>query len=212
MILLIDNYDSFVYNLARYFEECGQEVRVVRNDELSPDAILREPPGALVISPGPCTPEQAGYSVEIVSRCSGRFPILGVCLGHQAIAQAFGGRVICTRHPMHGVASGVFHRAEGIFEGLPSPLEAGRYHSLVVAPDSLPRELVATAHCFDGDRETIMALSHREHLTLGLQFHPESILTPHGHRLIENFLDLAGLSKTSRLEGIGTEPLGRGAS
>jgi para-aminobenzoate synthetase component 2 len=199
MILLIDNYDSFVHNLARYFRELGREAMVVRNDALSVAAVRELAPDAVVLSPGPCDPAAAGVSVPLVRALSGHLPILGVCLGHQAIAAAFGGRVVRSGHPCHGVASPVHHDGRGVFEGLPDPLWAGRYHSLVVEPE-LPPELEVAAVAHDPWGETVMAIRHRFHVTVGVQFHPESVLTPGGHRLLENFLRLAGLPVAAHLD------------
>ena len=190
MILLIDNYDSFVHNLARYFARLGQETRVVRNDSIDVPGIRRLSPSAIVISPGPCTPKEAGCSVDVVRQLSGQIPILGVCLGHQAIGAAFGGQIVRAPEPVHGRASLVTHQARGLFAGLPSPLSAGRYHSLAVAEAGLPQELEVTARSGDG---VIMALSHRRHPTFGVQFHPESILTEGGYDVLTNFLRLAGM-------------------
>lgn len=190
MILVIDNYDSFVFNLARYLVLLGHETVVRRNDALTPLDLRRLRPQALVLSPGPCGPDQAGCCLELVRRYYEHIPMLGVCLGHQTIAAALGGRVVRAPLPMHGRASQVYHRGEGIFAGLPSPLLAGRYHSLVVEEASLPPELQATAHTADG---LVMALAHRSRPVVGLQFHPESILTPLGPRLLAAFLRLAGL-------------------
>ena len=189
MILLIDNYDSFVFNLARYLENLGQPTQVVRNDQISLDDVARLNPAAIVLSPGPCTPNEAGCCLDVVRRYTGLIPILGVCLGHQTIAQALGGRIVRTT-PMHGKASAVLHRGEGLFAGLPSPFAAGRYHSLVVEPASLPPCLEVTAWTEDG---TIMAIAHRQAAVHGVQFHPESILTEAGYPLLANFLRLAGL-------------------
>ena len=190
MILLIDNYDSFVYNLARYFARLGQDTRVVRNDAVDASAVRRLQPQAMVVSPGPCTPREAGCSIDVVRQLSGEIPILGVCLGHQAIGAAFGGQVVRAREPMHGRASAVVHGGSGIFAGLPPRLRVGRYHSLVVADEGLPPELEVTARTEDG---VLMALAHRRHPTFGVQFHPESILTEGGYELLANFLRLAGL-------------------
>ncbi len=187
MILLIDNYDSFVFNVARYLTELGEEVEVARNDALDLAAIERRAPDALVISPGPCSPNEAGVSLEAVRALSGRLPILGICLGHQCIGQAFGGRVVRAKEPMHGRTSRIRHAGTDVFAGLPSPLPAGRYHSLAVELDE-GAPLIATAWSEDGE---IMGLAHRAHPTFGVQFHPESVLTPNGYELMGNFLKLA---------------------
>lgn len=189
MILLIDNYDSFVYNLARYFVRLGQETRVVRNDAVDFSAVRRLQPQAVVISPGPCTPQQAGCSIDIVRHLSGEIPILGVCLGHQAIGAAFGGQIVRAPQPMHGRSSVLVHSGSGLFAGLPVRLRVARYHSLVVAEEGLPPELEVTARSEDG---VLMALVHRQHPTFGVQFHPESILTEGGYELLANFLRIAG--------------------
>ena len=185
-VLLIDNYDSFVHNLARYLRELGQSVEVCRNDAIALDAIAAARPRYIVISPGPCRPEQAGISLEVVRRFAGEIPLLGVCLGHQCIAQAFGGRVMRAERVMHGKTSAVMHDGRGIFRGVPSPFRATRYHSLVAEPGSLPAELEVTARSEDG---VIMAIRHRKLAVAGVQFHPEAVLTEHGHRLLQNFLD-----------------------
>ncbi|MFY8135093.1 MAG: anthranilate synthase component II [Aquimonas sp.] len=190
MLLMIDNYDSFTYNLVQYFGELGEQVHVIRNDQLDVDAIAALQPARIVISPGPCTPNEAGVSLEVIERLGGRIPILGVCLGHQGIGQAFGGRVIRASRIMHGKTSPVHHRGKGVFAGLPSPFEATRYHSLVVEQGSLPDclEVTAWTENEDGSVEEIMGLRHRELPIEGVQFHPESILTQHGHALLANFL------------------------
>jgi anthranilate synthase/aminodeoxychorismate synthase-like glutamine amidotransferase len=185
VILVIDNYDSFVHNLARYIRELGWTTSVVRSDALSIDEISALAPSHIVISPGPCTPNEAGVSVPLVRRLGATVPILGVCLGHQCIGQAFGGQIVRARRPMHGRASRIAHDGRGVFAGLPDPLWAGRYHSLVVEQAELPAELVVTARSDEGE---IMALRHREHPIVGLQFHPESVLTEHGHDLLRGFL------------------------
>ena len=190
MILLIDNYDSFVFNLSRYFRRLGHETRVVRNDVLDANTIRRLAPEAIVISPGPCTPAEAGCSLSIVREFHGQIPILGVCLGHQAIAAAFHARIVRAREPMHGRTSEVFHDGCDVFSGLPNPVTVCRYHSLVVEAPSLPDCLAVTARTADG---TIMALRHRDAITVGLQFHPEAILTQHGYAFLQNFLRLAQL-------------------
>ncbi len=196
MILLIDNYDSFVYNLARYFERLGHAVRVVRNTEIDADGAASLEPAAMVLSPGPCTPERAGRSIELVRSLHGRVPTLGVCLGHQIIAAAFGGRVVRAREPVHGRSSPVHHTGRGVFEGLPNPLVAGRYHSLAVDQPSLPDCLEVAARTDDG---TVMAIEHRTLPVVGLQFHPESILTDCGYRLLAAFLRRAGLPTPAEL-------------
>ena len=188
MLLVIDNYDSFTYNLVQYLGELGQQVRVVRNNEVSVDDVVRMCPEAIVISPGPCTPNEAGISLEVISRLAGKIPILGVCLGHQAIGQAFGGKVIRAKEVVHGKTSRVFHDDKGIFSGLPNPFEATRYHSLVVERSSLPDCLEITAKTWD---EEIMGLRHKSLPVEGVQFHPESFLTKVGKDLLRNFLRLA---------------------
>ncbi|WP_300451656.1 aminodeoxychorismate/anthranilate synthase component II [Accumulibacter sp.] len=186
MLLMIDNYDSFTYNLVQYFGELGQEVQVFRNDAISLGQIARLEPAVLVISPGPCTPAQAGISLAAIREFAGKIPLLGVCLGHQAIGEAFGGRVVHARQLMHGKVSPVHHRDRGVFRGLPDPLTCTRYHSLAVERESLPACLEVTAWTDDGE---IMALRHRTLAVEGVQFHPESILTEHGHDLLQNFLE-----------------------
>jgi anthranilate synthase component 2 len=185
MLLMIDNYDSFTYNLVQYLGELGEEVRVVRNDELSVDDIGRLAPARIVVSPGPCTPNEAGVSLATIARFAGRIPILGVCLGHQAIGQAFGGRVVHAKTLMHGKVSPIHHAGKGVFRGLPSPFNATRYHSLAVERESCPADLEITAWTEDGE---IMGIRHRSMAVEGVQFHPESILTEHGHALLRNFL------------------------
>ena len=187
MLLLIDNYDSFTYNLAQYLGELGAEVRVERNDALTVDEVAALAPARIVISPGPCTPNEAGISLEVIRRLAGTVPILGVCLGHQAIGQAFGGKVVRAAKVMHGKTSKIFHDEAGLFRGLPNPIEATRYHSLVVEPGSLPPSLRVTAKTWN---EEIMGLQHRELPVFGVQFHPESILTVSGKQLLANFLAL----------------------
>ncbi len=186
MVLLIDNYDSFVFNLARYFEELGETVRVVRNDAIELDGIRRIAPGHLVLSPGPCTPREAGISVEAL-RAFSETPILGVCLGHQCIAEAFGGRVRRGPRPMHGVLSAVGHEGGGLFAGIPDPFEVTRYHSLVIDPASPGEGVRVTARTAAGE---IMAVEHQHRPVWGVQFHPEALLTFGGHRLLANFLAL----------------------
>jgi anthranilate synthase component 2 len=191
MILMIDNYDSFTYNLVQYLGELGADVNTVRNDAITPEGIRELDPAGIVISPGPCTPDEAGVSLAVVRELSREFPILGVCLGHQAIGQAFGGEVIRAGRVMHGKTSDIHHDDQGVFAGLPQPFEATRYHSLVVSRDSLPDCLVETAWTVrdDGSRGEIMGLRHRELPVEGVQFHPESILTRSGHDLLRNFLE-----------------------
>ncbi|MCP2221722.1 anthranilate synthase component II [Bradyrhizobium elkanii] len=189
MIVIIDNYDSFVFNIARYFRKLGAETNVVRNDAISVTDLVGLKPRAIVISPGPCTPIEAGISTTIVRELSGRVPILGICLGHQCIGSVFGGRVVRARRPMHGRASHITHDCRGLFKELPSPLCVGRYHSLAIELDlSDAPDLMVTAR---SDEVEIMALAHRHHPTYGVQFHPESVLTEQGHVLLMNFLRLA---------------------
>jgi len=185
MLLMIDNYDSFTFNLVQYFGELGAEVKVVRNDEIGIDEAARLNPAQIVISPGPCTPNEAGISLELIRRLAGKVPILGVCLGHQAIGQAFGGKVVRARQVMHGKVSHIRHDGLGVFEGVPQEFIATRYHSLAVERASLPAALIVTAQSEDGE---IMGLRHREQAVEGVQFHPEALLTEHGHRMLENFL------------------------
>ena len=192
MIAIIDNYDSFVFNRARYFRELGEATEVIRNDAISVSDLGRLRPRAVVISPGPCTPTEAGISTAVVRVLSGHIPILGICLGHQCIGSVFGGRVVRAHRPMHGRASHVTHDGRGLFKDLPSPLCVGRYHSLVVEFDEVcPSPLVVAARSEEGE---IMALAHRHQPTYGVQFHPESILTRQGHALLTNFLRLAKTS------------------
>jgi anthranilate synthase component 2 len=186
MVLMIDNYDSFTYNLVQYLGELGAAVTVVRNDEASVDEVARLRPERIVISPGPCSPNEAGISLATIERLGGKIPLLGVCLGHQAIGQAFGGKVVHAQTLMHGKTSPIHHIGAGVFRGLPSPFVATRYHSLAVARDSLPACLEVTAWTEDGE---IMGLRHKTLAVEGVQFHPESILTEHGHALLKNFLD-----------------------
>jgi anthranilate synthase/aminodeoxychorismate synthase-like glutamine amidotransferase len=187
MIVLIDNYDSFTYNLVQTMAAIGADVRVFRNDAVTVDEVVALRPEALVISPGPCTPREAGISVELIRRMSGTLPVLGVCLGHQSLGVAFGATVSNARHIMHGKVSQVRHDGQGLYKGLSNPFPAGRYHSLAVIKDSLPPELIADA--FSEDDE-IMGMHHASHATYGVQFHPESVLTPSGKRLLRNFLEL----------------------
>lgn len=191
MLLMIDNYDSFTWNLVQYFGELGQAVEVVRNDAIDLDGIARKQPEYLVISPGPCTPREAGISLAAIARFAGQIPILGVCLGHQAIAQVFGAQVVRARQVMHGKTSPVVHANTGVFAGLPNPLTVARYHSLLVEKQSLPAELELTAWTEDGagGLDEIMGLKHRTLAVEGVQFHPEAILTEQGHELLSNFLE-----------------------
>ncbi|MEI2453934.1 aminodeoxychorismate/anthranilate synthase component II [Lysobacter firmicutimachus] len=189
-VLMIDNYDSFTYNLVQYLQALGAQVRVIRNDELSADEIERLAPERIVISPGPCTPDQAGVSLDVIRRLGATTPILGVCLGHQSLGQAYGGQVIRAKRIMHGKTSPIRHEGRGVFAGLPDGYEATRYHSLVVERESLPDclEVTAWTEFEDGGFEEIMGLRHRQHPVEGVQFHPESIKTEHGHALLRNFL------------------------
>ncbi|MFZ0979817.1 MAG: aminodeoxychorismate/anthranilate synthase component II [Candidatus Acidiferrales bacterium] len=187
MILLLDNYDSFTYNLAQYLGQMGQELLIRRNDQITLDEIEERKPERIVISPGPCTPKEAGISVPLIERFAGKIPILGVCLGHQSIGAAFGGRVIRAPKVMHGKTSQIHHDGETIFYGLPQDFQATRYHSLIVERKSLPPELEISAETADG---TIMGLRHRQMKVEGVQFHPESVLTEAGFRLLENFLTI----------------------
>lgn len=193
MLLMIDNYDSFTWNLVQYLQSLGAEVKVVRNDELTVPQIRALAPDRIVISPGPCTPNEAGVSVDVIRELGPTTPLLGVCLGHQGIGQAYGGNVIRAKNIMHGKTSRIRHEGSGVFAGLPDAYEATRYHSLVVDRDTLPDSLEVTAWTEnpDGSFEEIMGLRHREHPVEGVQFHPESILTEHGHALLRNFLQRA---------------------
>jgi len=194
MLLMIDNYDSFTYNLVQYLGELGEDVRVYRNDGISVDEIVRLNPQRIVISPGPCSPTQAGISLEVINRLQGRYPILGVCLGHQSIGQAMGGKVIHARQVMHGKTSPIYHHNTDVFTGLSNPFTATRYHSLVVERSSLPDCLEITAWTQDenGGIDEIMGLRHKTLPIYGVQFHPESILTDAGHQLLQNFLTITG--------------------
>ena len=191
MLLMIDNYDSFTYNVVQYLGELGADVHVVRNDEIIVTDIASLAPERIVISPGPCTPNEAGVSMAVIEAYAGKLPILGICLGHQSIGQVFGGEVVRARQVMHGKTSPIHHRGEGVFRGLSQPFEATRYHSLVVARDSLPDclEITAWTETEAGEMDEIMGLRHRELAIEGVQFHPESILTAHGHDLLRNFLE-----------------------
>jgi anthranilate synthase/aminodeoxychorismate synthase-like glutamine amidotransferase len=194
MILLIDNYDSFVYNLARYVRELGETPLVRRHDAMSVDEVLALAPSHIIISPGPCSPREAGISTEVVRQVGPSIPILGVCLGHQCIGAAYGGEIVRAGAPMHGKVSRIHHTGAGLFAGLPTPFSATRYHSLVIAPASLPPSLQVTATSEDGE---IMAVQHVKHPVHGVQFHPESVLTEHGYRLLDHFLH--GVPSTPRL-------------
>ena len=185
MILLLDNYDSFVYNLARYVRELGESPVVLRHDAVTVEEVAAMAPSHIIISPGPCSPTEAGISTEVVRRLGSAIPILGVCLGHQCIGAAYGGEIVRAGQPMHGKTSLIHHRGSGIFRGLPTPFRATRYHSLVISPASVPAELEILATSEDGE---IMAVQHRRDPVYGLQFHPESVLTEHGYRLVDHFL------------------------
>lgn len=185
MLLMIDNYDSFTYNLVQYFAELGEEVKVVRNDEIAVEAIAALNPARICISPGPCSPAEAGISVDTIKRYAGQIPILGVCLGHQAIGEAFGGKIIRAQKVMHGKTDLISHTGEGVFKDLPNPFKVTRYHSLAIEKSSIPAELEITATSSDGE---IMGVRHRQLAIEGVQFHPESILSEHGHALLQNFL------------------------
>ncbi|MCG7866637.1 MAG: aminodeoxychorismate/anthranilate synthase component II [Candidatus Thiodiazotropha taylori] len=191
MLLMIDNYDSFTYNLVQYLGELGVEVKVVRNDEIGVADVGQLKPDQIVISPGPCTPNEAGISVEVIQTYAGKIPILGVCLGHQSIGQAFGGNIIHAREVMHGKTSPIHHRDQGVFHGLENPFQATRYHSLVIETESLPEQLEVTAWTekSDGGMDEIMGVRHKTLPVQGVQFHPESILTRHGHDLLKNFIE-----------------------
>jgi anthranilate synthase component 2 len=191
MLLMIDNYDSFTFNLVQYLGELGVDVRVYRNDQIGLDEVAALSPEQIVISPGPCTPNEAGISVPLIRAFAGRVPILGVCLGHQSIGQAFGGRIVKAREVMHGKTSPIHHGGQGVFSGLEVPFQATRYHSLIVEEASLPTSLEVTAWTRrdDGTRDEIMGIRHRQYPVQGVQFHPESILTRHGHDLLRNFIE-----------------------
>ena len=194
MLLMIDNYDSFTYNVVQYLAELGAEVKVVRNDEITVDDIGRLQPERIVISPGPCTPDEAGISMPAIERFAPRLPVLGICLGHQSLGQVFGAKVVRARRVMHGKTSPIYHSGVGVFAGLPSPFVATRYHSLVVSRENLPASLEVTAwtQTEDGALDEIMGLRHRESGAEGVQFHPESVLSEHGPALLGNFLGRAG--------------------
>jgi anthranilate synthase component 2 len=188
LLLLIDNYDSFTYNLYHFLAELGAEVEVKRNDELSAKEALRLTPEGIVLSPGPCTPNEAGICLEVIKEANGELPILGVCLGHQAIGQAYGGRVVRAGEPMHGKLSRIHHTGKGVFRGLNNDFEATRYHSLTIERETMPDALEVTATTGDG---TIMGVMHKKHPVYGVQFHPESIASENGHALLQNFLKIA---------------------
>jgi len=202
VLLLLDNYDSFVHNLARYFERLGQETHVVRNDAIDAAGIAQLAPQAIVLSPGPCSPSEAGCSLEVIRQLHRNFPLLGICLGHQTIGMALGGRVVRAPEPVHGRTSPIVHQNRGVFAGLPSPLVACRYHSLVVEEESLPAELGVTARTADG---VVMAIEHRELPVVGLQFHPESILTDRGYELLAAFLRRSGIAVKDETSLIASE-------
>lgn len=208
MILVIDNYDSFVFNLARYVIEQGVAASVVRNDAVTVQQVLDSEPEAIILSPGPCTPREAGICVELVQRLNGSIPVLGVCLGHQAIAAAYGAEIVRAPEPVHGRTSVITHDGQSLFEGLPNPLRVTRYHSLVADGNSLSEELCVTARTPDG---LVMAVQHRTEPVFGVQFHPESILTQSGHNLLQNFLRLAGVATSGCPQGdsLGTEGIGQ---
>jgi anthranilate synthase/aminodeoxychorismate synthase-like glutamine amidotransferase len=191
MVFVLDNYDSFTYNLVQYIGELGVEVTVHRNDQITVEEIDDLHPDRIVISPGPCTPQEAGISIELIRHFAGRVPLLGVCLGHQAIGAAFGGKVVRAANLMHGKTSSVEHDGKSIFRGIPSPMTATRYHSLIVQEKDLPDELEISATCVDRDgQRVIMGLRHRKFPVEGVQFHPESVLTDHGRQIVRNFMDL----------------------
>jgi anthranilate synthase component 2 len=191
MLLMIDNYDSFTYNLVQYFGELGADIRVYRNDEITLEEIDTLGPDQIVISPGPCTPREAGISVPLIREFAGRIPMLGVCLGHQSIGEAFGGRIVRAKRVMHGKISAIHHEGKGVFKGLDNPFNATRYHSLVIEQDSLPDclEVTAWTENDDGSMEEIMGVRHKTLPIEGVQFHPESILSEHGHQLLKNFIE-----------------------
>jgi anthranilate synthase component 2 len=195
MIVIIDNYDSFTYNLVHFLGELGAETRVFRNDKIGVAEVLALKPKGIVLSPGPCTPNEAGICLELIEKAGPAIPLLGVCLGHQAIGQAYGGKVVRAPVPMHGKLSEISHTAKGVFRGLPRKFEVTRYHSLIVERKRLPADLAITARTADG---LIMGLQHKSHPVHGVQFHPESIASEHGHALLANFLDLAGIGARRR--------------
>jgi len=192
MLLMIDNYDSFTYNVVQYLSELGQQVEVFRNDEITTDEIVELNPQRIVISPGPCTPNEAGISMEVIEKFSGKMPLLGICLGHQSIGQVFGASIVKSKKVMHGKTSLIHHDGKGVFAGLVNPFTATRYHSLVIDKDTIPDDLIITAWTIDenGKRDEIMGIRHKHKVLEGVQFHPESILTEYGHELLSNFLSI----------------------
>jgi len=195
MLILIDNYDSFTYNLVHFLGELGASCEVIRNDKITAEEVMQKKPKAIVLSPGPCTPNEAGICLDLIAKAGGKIPLLGVCLGHQAIGQVYGGKVIRAPEPLHGKLSTIRHTGEGVFKGLPDKFDVTRYHSLIVERNSLPDELEVTAETPDG---LIMGLQHKTHPVHGVQFHPESIASQQGHALLANFLQLAGMSPRRR--------------
>lgn len=192
MLAMIDNYDSFTYNIVQYLSELGAQVRVFRNDEISVEELAALAPERLVVSPGPCTPNEAGISMAAIHHFAGKIPVLGVCLGHQSIAQTYGGKIVRAREIMHGKVSPIYHQQQGVFRGLPNPFNGTRYHSLVIDKDSLPDclEITAWTQHADGSIDEIMGIKHKSLAVEGVQFHPESILSEHGHQLLQHFLNL----------------------
>lgn len=197
MIILLDNYDSFTYNLVHYLGELGLDVSVYRNDKVSVKEIMVQKPEAVIISPGPCDPDQAGISLELVKACAGKIPLFGVCLGHQTIGQVFGGKIVPAPTMMHGKLSNMYHKDKTLFKDLPSPFEATRYHSLIIDPDTVPDCLEVIAKTSD---DIIMAIKHKDHCLYGVQFHPESIASEHGHAILANFLSEAKIKHTKPIE------------
>jgi len=198
MLVLIDNYDSFTYNLVHFLGELGARCEVFRNDKITVAEVLKLKPSGIVLSPGPCTPNEAGICLELIAKAGPKVPLLGVCLGHQAIGQVYGGKVVRAPVPMHGKLSRIVHKGQGVFKGLPKRFEVTRYHSLIVAREGLPDSLTITAETAQAGGDVIMGLQHKTHPVHGVQFHPESIASEHGHALLANFLDLAGLSPRRR--------------
>lgn len=205
MILLIDNYDSFVHNLGRYFQRLGQDICVIRNDQITVNEIRKLNPQAIVISPGPCTPDTAGICLDVIRELDSEYPILGVCLGHQVIGQAYGGSVVLANEPIHGRSSQIEHDGEGLFDGMQEPFQACRYHSLVVSGEDLPESLQKTAWLADG---TVMGLKHTHYPIVGIQFHPESVLTNDGFRILAQFLKLAGIEVEVEIPLVSEECVG----